>query len=113
MVAPSTLIDERLEGDGVVVLTLSRPAQRNALSSYMYDALSDALTRHSQADNDTTRVVVLAGEGPSFCGGMDLKQVISVPLKQTKAARRFMFALARFPRIVVVAGNLKTTVRVC
>ena len=56
---------------GVLVLTLNRPAARNALDPELKDALSDAM-RAADADTDV-RAVVLTGNGPVFCAGMDLK----------------------------------------
>jgi len=58
-------------------LTLHRPASRNALSRPMLSALSDAL-----AEADASRevhVVVLAGEGPAFSAGHDLKELRDHP----------------------------------
>jgi enoyl-CoA hydratase len=55
----------------IVVLTLNRPAARNALDSALSEALSAELTA---ADEDpAVRVVILTGTGPVFCSGMDLK----------------------------------------
>ena len=53
----------------VLKLTLNRPEQRNALSLALLRALKDALV------DDTPRVVVIAGNGPVFCGGLDLKEM--------------------------------------
>lgn len=57
----------------IVTLTLDRPERRNALSRALVADLSDALD-HLAAD-PTVRVVVLAANGPTFCAGMDLKEV--------------------------------------
>lgn len=51
---------------------LNRPAQRNAQSRQMLDAL-DAALREAQQD-DSVRVVVLAAKGAHFSAGHDLKQ---------------------------------------
>jgi enoyl-CoA hydratase/carnithine racemase len=59
--------------DGVVTLTLNRPAQFNALSTELLDALQAALGKVG-ADG-TARVVVIAGAGKAFCAGHDLKQM--------------------------------------
>ena len=53
-------------------LWLNRPAQRNAQSRQMLDAL-DAALEQAKAD-DSVRVVVLAAKGPHFSAGHDLKQ---------------------------------------
>ncbi|MFJ6015156.1 crotonase/enoyl-CoA hydratase family protein [Streptomyces sp. NPDC092952] len=55
----------------VAVLTLNRPAVRNAVDSALAAALGTALT---ELDRDPTlRVGVLTGAGPVFCAGADLK----------------------------------------
>ncbi|MEZ2220562.1 crotonase/enoyl-CoA hydratase family protein [Rhizobium sp. RCC_161_2] len=59
-------IDER----GVAQLTLARPEKHNALSAEMIDALTAAA--HDLGGNERVRVVVLTGEGASFCAGGDL-----------------------------------------
>ncbi len=60
----------RVEDEGLVrTITLNRPERRNALVPEMQDALSAALI---DANNAGVRVVVLVGEGESFCAGLDL-----------------------------------------
>lgn len=55
---------------GVARITLDRPKKHNALNYALLDGLDDALTAVEQDTN--VRVVVLAGNGPSFCAGYDL-----------------------------------------
>ena len=56
----------------VRVLTLNRPASRNALSRDLIRAAYTALT---EADADeSVRAVVLTGVDPAFCAGVDLKE---------------------------------------
>ena len=56
----------------VLVLTLNRPDQRNALNSELSDALKDAL---EQLDADAELTAgVLTANGKNFCAGMDLKE---------------------------------------
>ena len=55
----------------VRVLTMNRPAARNALSPELIETLYGAL---SEADDDSSvRAVVLTGADPAFCAGVDLK----------------------------------------
>jgi enoyl-CoA hydratase/carnithine racemase len=56
----------------VRVLTLNRPAARNALSRDLIKAAYIALTE-ADAD-DSVRAVVLTGADPAFCAGVDLKE---------------------------------------
>ncbi|GEM_PF-507132 len=54
------------------VLTLDSPANRNALSRALVADLSRELA--TTTEDDSIRVVVLAGAGPAFCAGADLAQ---------------------------------------
>src|SRR5438093_1236266 len=49
---------------------LNRPEQHNALSADLVSELT--LTAHALAHDDTVRIVVLGGRGPSFCAGADI-----------------------------------------
>lgn len=58
-----------VDDDGVLNVTLARPRRRNALDWDTFDALGTAFgDRAHRAD---VRCVVLRGEGPGFCGGLD------------------------------------------
>ena len=69
----STLMLLREDIGGVAVLTLNQPQSRNALSEAMLGALGDALT--AIAHDASVRAVVLAGKGPAYCAGHDLKEL--------------------------------------
>ena len=64
----TTLALERQGPLGLV--TLNRPERHNAFDDALIVELTEAL-RTMEAD-DTVRLVVLAGAGPSFCAGADL-----------------------------------------
>lgn len=54
------------------ILTLNRPAKRNALDTAL---LTDLLREFRAAEaEDSVRAVILAGNGPGFCGGGDLRE---------------------------------------
>jgi enoyl-CoA hydratase/carnithine racemase len=72
MTGADTLI-LRTDADGIRTLTLNHPAARNALSLAMMEALQAAL--HAAAEDPAVRVLVLAGAGPAFCAGHDLKEI--------------------------------------
>jgi methylglutaconyl-CoA hydratase len=55
------------------VLTINRPDKRNALSRALIAALADAFRR--AADDPAARCVILTGNGPAFCAGMDLDEL--------------------------------------
>jgi methylglutaconyl-CoA hydratase len=59
----------RLEREGAVLrVTLSRPERRNAFDAALIAELTNAF-----ADVGDARVVVLSGDGPSFCAGADVE----------------------------------------
>jgi enoyl-CoA hydratase/carnithine racemase len=67
----------REDDGGVVRLTLNRPQARNALSRGLMAALEE---EHARIREDrAVRVVVLAGAGPAFCAGHDLREMRSEP----------------------------------
>lgn len=61
------LIRER--HDEVTTLTLNRPEKRNSLDTNLVELLLSSVV---QASGDGTRLLVLRGNGKSFCGGFDL-----------------------------------------
>lgn len=56
--------------DHVATVTLTRPDRHNALDEHMFRAIHAAIDEVS--GNKDARVVVLHGEGPSFCSGLDV-----------------------------------------
>jgi len=73
--------------DGVLILTLDRPAARNALDGQTQRELVDAWLRFR--DDDTLRVAVLTGAGSAaFCAGADLKELGAVYRSMTPLERR-------------------------
>lgn len=61
----------------VATLTLARPGARNALSLEVLDALADHLLA-IDADR-SVHVVVIAGDGPAFSAGHDLREIVDRP----------------------------------
>jgi enoyl-CoA hydratase len=59
----------------VGILTFNRPEARNAVNGDVARAMEDALDELER--DDDVRVVVLTGNGPTFCAGADLKMVAS------------------------------------
>lgn len=59
--------------EGLFRITLDRPAKRNALSRALVGQLTAAMAR--AAGDASTRLVVLAANGPAFCAGMDLDEM--------------------------------------
>ncbi len=73
-------------------ITLSRPEKRNALNPRVWNALNEAI---ELAEKDgKARVVLLKGEGKSFCAGLDLSpdnEMFSVIMTPAGAAQKMEF----------------------
>jgi crotonobetainyl-CoA hydratase len=70
LTAPAVLTERR---GNVLLITLNRPAARNAVNAAVSTGLGDALDE-AQHDPDV-RAVVVTGAGQSFCAGADLKAI--------------------------------------
>ena len=79
---------QRRDEAQVTYLTLNRPAQFNALSEELLQALKDEFGIIAKDEN--VRVVVIEGAGRAFCPGHDLKQMRANP---DLAYYRRLFAL--------------------
>lgn len=75
--APSVLREDR---GAAAWLTLNRPGARNALSIRLMLELLEAL-EVAEAD-PAIRTVVIAGAGPAFCAGHDLKELRATPTRE-------------------------------
>ncbi|MGH2545961.1 MAG: enoyl-CoA hydratase/isomerase family protein [Actinomycetota bacterium] len=56
--------------DGVATIELARPDKRNAISAQMFSELGDAA--EAAASDPGIRAVLVRGDGPSFCAGIDV-----------------------------------------
>lgn len=86
----ATLLNIR-DQNAIRVITLTNPARRNALSRTMIAMLHEALLACAEASPDI-RCVIIAGEGPAFCAGHDLKE-IQAARSATDNGRAFFEAL--------------------
>src|SRR6516225_2488593 len=89
---------------GVLRLTLNRPDARNALSAALMSALLEALAR--AAEDPQARVVVIAGAGPAFCAGHDLREMRADQRRETydrlfAQCSELMLAIVRLPKPVI------------
>ncbi len=102
--------------DGIADVRLVRSAKHNALDWPMFQAL-DAATDELASRNDV-RAVVLSGDGPSFCSGLDFpsfmagdvgvdEMIADVPGEVANIAQRVAYDWQRLPMPVVAAihGN--------
>ena len=106
----------REDNQGVVTLTLNRPAHYNALSEAMLADLQDALD--AIGADKSARVVVIAGRGKAFCAGHDLKQMRSRPERDYyealfKQCARMMRTITLIPQPVIAKVHGLTTAAGC
>jgi len=106
----------RAQEDGIVTLTLNRPAARNALSVALMSALQAALD--AAAADKSVRVVVIAGAGPAFCAGHDLRELRANPGRQHYASifgqcARLMTSIVRLPKPVIARVHGVATAAGC
>ncbi len=59
----------------IAVLTLNRPQARNSLSEDLLTVMSDALA--AIATDASVRAVVIAANGPAFCAGHDMRELLT------------------------------------
>lgn len=94
----------REDAGGIATLTLNRPHQYNALSEELLSGLQSALEAIGR--DEAVRVVVIAGNGPAFCSGHDLKQMRAKPSKDYYGqlfaqCSSVMTAITRIPQPVI------------
>lgn len=97
--------------DGVAVLTIDRPARRNALTLAMWAGLPGILT--GLADDSRVRVLLVTGAGDTFSAGADIGELLEVYADPDRADAYHATnvaaeeALARFPRptVAVIRGT--------
>lgn len=85
---------------GVALLTLRRPDKRNALNTELCHRLRDAVTG---ALADGARVLVLTGDGTSFCAGADLDTVYTAEFRT--ALYEMLHTVTDAPVTVIAAVN--------
>ncbi|MCC6469538.1 MAG: enoyl-CoA hydratase [Alphaproteobacteria bacterium] len=113
--APQPLV-LRAVADGVATLTMNRPAARNALSTALLAALQDALD--GLATDAAVKVVVLAGAGPAFSAGHDLRELRADPNRAAYEAvfaqcSRLMLTILKLPKPVIARVHGVATAAGC
>ncbi|WP_432447887.1 crotonase/enoyl-CoA hydratase family protein [Aliiroseovarius marinus] len=80
---------------GVATLLLDRADKHNAMSAKMIEELTDAA--HALGADDAVRVVILTGDGKSFCAGGDLRwmqdQMAADPVTRGVEAKKLAMML--------------------
>jgi enoyl-CoA hydratase/carnithine racemase len=90
--------------DGVATLTLNRPSARNALSMELMTLLTEEL--EDIGEDKSIHVVVLAGAGPAFCAGHDLKEIRANPGREIyetlfRQCSKLMLTITKLPQPVI------------
>jgi enoyl-CoA hydratase/carnithine racemase len=101
---------------GVLRLTLNRPEARNALSVELMSALIEALGR--AAKDPRVRVAVIAGAGPAFCAGHDLRELRADQRRETyerifAECSELMLTIVRLPKPVIAEVHGVATAAGC
>jgi enoyl-CoA hydratase/carnithine racemase len=92
--------------DGVLSITINRPARKNALTAAMYQSMADAFF---DAENDpAVRVVLIRAIGDTFSAGNDLEDFMKAPpAKQDAPVFQFLrrISSAQKPVVAAVTGG--------
>jgi len=97
------MITTQLENK-ILNICFDRSDKMNAITDAMYLDAEKALLESS--DNKDVRVVVFSGAGDHFTSGNDVVEFINnPPAGDNPPVQRFLLALCRFPKPVVVAIN--------
>jgi enoyl-CoA hydratase/carnithine racemase len=95
------LLCERSEG--IVRVKLNRPAKRNALSFSLLSSLETTLSEISR--DPSARVVILSANGPAFCAGHDLGEMVGLAeadyRRLFESCTRVMQTVRKMPQPVI------------
>lgn len=96
--------------NGAGLILLNRPEKRNALHSKMVVQLKEKL--NELKNDDTIKVVIIAGEGSSFCAGADLeylnqlrKYSVTENENDSQNLAELFLQLYKFPKPTIAAVN--------
>lgn len=103
------MIKFRLQEE-IGIITLNRPEKRNALDSEM---VKEITTKLEELEKDSAvKVVVITGEGKSFCAGADLEHLKSLRDKtlreneiDSENLAKMYLTIYNFPKPVIAAVN--------
>ncbi len=98
------------EKDSIGLIMLNRPEKRNALHPEMVEAIKNRIA--SIENNDNVKVLIISGEGSSFCAGADLaylnelKNYSSIENeKDSESLAELFLNIYNFPKPVIAAVN--------
>ena len=100
------------QSDGILAITLNRPAVRNAMNLAMVEEIGAALD--AVADDLSTRIVVLRGAGGNFCARADIKDMVAAKSAETTDNHDPVFELNRaFGRMIAKVDSAPQVVITC
>ena len=90
--------------DSILIVTINRPAARNALNAAAARGIAEAMDRLD--GDDALRVGILTGAGGTFCSGMDLKAFLTGerPVFEDRGFGGLVYAPPAKPLIAAVDG---------
>lgn len=98
------------EKHGVGLIMLNRPEKRNALHPEMVEAIKEKL--NSIENNSNIKVLILSGEGSSFCAGADLAYLnqlkdfsVTENEKDSEELAQLFLNINNFTKPVIAAVN--------
>ncbi|WP_435005554.1 enoyl-CoA hydratase/isomerase family protein [Tundrisphaera lichenicola] len=100
----STLLVER-PCPGIAELVLNRPDRRNALN---YALMAEIVGAIEELSADTScRVLILRGEGPVFCAGLDLHETLDPAFSESTAqgVGRVLSLIASTPLVTIAVAH--------
>jgi enoyl-CoA hydratase/carnithine racemase len=91
--------------NGVGTITLNRPEKRNALNLRMFGELAEAVELLGATEG--VRVIVVRGEGPSFCAGIDVSELAGLASASADDVRS-LATTAQRPSVALMASERPT-----
>jgi trans-feruloyl-CoA hydratase/vanillin synthase len=101
----TTIVLERFGAKKVARINLNRPEKRNAINQQIIDDIMAAL--EDIRNDQQTRVVVVKGNGPSFCSGLDLHYLRALHQQppsdwdRSSPPRMLFDTIRNFPRVTI------------
>ncbi len=97
------MVQCKMAEPGLALITLNRPARRNALSIGLLEALIKTL--EDLESTKKARVAILHGAGPVFCAGLDLAEAAQADLVERSATgvAQALSALRHGPLVTIAA----------
>src|SRR5262245_42537693 len=103
------IIRTELEEQWVWII-LNRPDKRNALNPELISELDQRLATFE--DGIEPRVLIISGEGPAFCSGLDLKELQQMSrksyaesLQDARSYAQLLKRIYRHPKPIIAAVN--------